>query len=130
MLLEVYIKNEPIAIRMALKLMATISMTPRQAMPEPGGLEDSLSGDGDGNTGKVEDSLGNEGDDDNNINEINGIEKHYISVVETSRYIWWLASEPDIIVVWFRELAAHSALIGASTPSVTGNKQDSPAHSR
>ena len=46
--------------------------------PKPGELEDSLGGDGDGNTGEVEDSLGGESDG-NYINKINNVKKRYLS---------------------------------------------------
>ena len=42
--LEIYQKNEPAAIRTALRSMATIPLKPRQAIPKTGGLEDSLGG--------------------------------------------------------------------------------------
>ena len=66
--LEIYAKNKPTTIRTALKSMMTIRTTPQRAMPKTGELEDSLGGNGDGNTDKVEDSLGGECDD-NNIND-------------------------------------------------------------
>ena len=51
-------------------------------MPKKGEPEDSLGGHGDGNICKVKDSLDSKGDG-NKINEINNVEKRYISEVET-----------------------------------------------
>ena len=105
--------------------MATISTTPRRAMPKTDELEDSLGDDGDGTTGELEEIISGEsnGNNTNNINKINDVEKHYLSDVETIMAASFRAWDYMVWCQPFRELVAHSAPIGASTTLVARTRK-------